>query len=457
MEAVVKNFRTSIMIGMCLSLFVGALAFAQQRPGGLAKEEAAELLEQRRKAAEEMNGDDRLLHQGIGIRNNAAAIVGAETNLSEEAARKSQERFLEEARQIVSSSLARVDGDVAKLLENDDLVQRNLRGAGQLAQQAEDGPPVRYQLYISQSMGRPALQTALAQAEANQDMVLVLRGLKRGQKFADIMKLVSDLHVFKAGDAIPRIIIDPTQFTDNNVTVVPTLTKLDDNGRVVATVRGIANPRWLEDQVRSGRRGDLGRSGATETIDEIDMITLLQEQAKKIDFEAYGRKQLQEFWEKRDWTRLPTATKSRTRNVDPTVVMTETITAPDGTVLAYPGQRLNPFDVMPFNMKLLIINGSDDAQVAWARRQVLANEGKDVRIIATEFPMEKGGWEEYDRLILDVGRMVYLLEDHLKERFHIEKVPTLIEGGNRVLVVREFSREEISQGVANARHVSQAR
>ena len=71
--------------------------------------------------------------------------------------------------------------------------------------------------------------------------------------------------------------------------------------------------------------------------------------------------------------------------------------------------------------------------------------------------MAKGGWEEYDRLILDVGRMVYLLEDHVKERFQIEKVPTLIEAGNRVLVVREFTREEITQGVANARHVSQAR
>lgn len=452
-----KNFRSSLMIGLCLSALIGAVALAQTKPGGLAKEEAAELLEQRRKAAADWNADDKMLHQGIGIRDRAAAIVGSDPNLTTEAAQASQERFLEEARQIVSSSLAKVDGDVAKLLENDDLVQRNLRGADRLAQADQEGPPVRYQLYISQSMGRGALQTALAQAEANQDMVLIFRGVKRGQKFADIMKLITDLHVFKQGDSIPRIIIDPTEFTDNNVTVVPTLTKLDQSGRVVATVRGVANPRWLEDQIRGGRSGDLGRQGATETIDEVDMITLLQDEAKKIDFQAHGRRQVQEFWKNRDWTKLPTATRSRTRNVDPTVVMTETITAPDGTVLAYPGQRLNPFDVMPFNMKLLIINGSDDAQVAWARRQVIANEGKEVRIIATEFPMAKGGWEEYDRLILDVGRMVYLLEDHVKERFQIEKVPTLIEAGNRVLVVREFTREEITQGVANARHVSQAR
>jgi len=286
--------------------------------------------------------------------------------------------------------------------------------------------------------------------------VLVFRGLKRGQKFTDIMRLVTDLHVMKAGDRIPRVIIDPTLFTDNGITVVPTLQKFGDDDQVIATARGASNPKWLEEQIRAGRRGDLGLAGATMPIAEIDMITLLKESAAKIDLEAYGKKQVEQFWKQRKFTRLPTATASRTRRVDPTVVMTETITAPDGTVLAYPGQRLNPFDVAPFNMKLVVIDGRDDAQVAWARRQVIAGEGKQVRVIATDFPSE-GGWKEYDSLIGDIGRMVYLLDENVAERFQLEKVPCTVEGGDRVLIVREFAKSELSLGERNARTVSKAR
>lgn len=426
-----------------------ALAYAQHKPGGLAKEEASELVEQRRKAAEAMNRDDEMLKQSIEITKNPQAHLGNDPNLTNEAALKAKTPYEEAARSIVDSSLVRGERDLEKLLAGDDLVQRNLRGAAAQEAAGPDEVPVRYQLYVSQSMGRAAMQAALAQAEKHQDMVLVFRGLKRGQKFVDIMKLVTDLHVIKQGDAVPRIIIDPTQFTDNGISVVPTLTRVDANGKVIALARGASSATWMEDQIAAGRKGDLGQAGATETIAEVDMITLLQEQARKVDFEAYGRKQLEGFWTNRKYTKLPTASVSRTRRVDPTVVMTETITAPDGTVLAYPGQKLNPFDVMPFTMKLLIINGRDDAQVAWARRQILANEGKEVRVIATEFPVE-GGWQQYDRLILDVGRMVYLLEDHVRDRFQIEKVPALIEGGDRVLMVREFAREEIIKGSANA-------
>ena len=456
MEAVVKIKRVFAVLTACVIIGLTASASAQHKPGGLAKEEAEQLAEQRRQAAEERNRDDVILHQALGIIKDPEAVVGDDPNLTDDAARQASDRFTDDVQQIVEATKSRTQAELDRLLAGNDLVQRNLRGAAQQSAEDADGPPVRYQLYVSQSMGRAAMQQALAQAELNQDMVLVFRGLKRGQKFVDIMRLVTDLHVFKEGDSIPRIIIDPTQFTENNVTVVPTLTKLDENGKVVAIARGVSNPRWIDDQVANGRHGDLGRGGATQEIDEVDMITLLQEAAQKIDFEAYGRKQVETFWTNRQYTALPTATESRVREVDPTVVMTETITAPDGTVLAYPGQRLNPFDALPFTMKLLIFSGREDAQVAWARRMVLENEGKEVRVIATEFRVE-GGWEEYHRLIGDVGRMVYFLENHVKDRFQIEKVPTLIEGGDRVLVLREFARSEIIQGGGHAGSVSARR
>jgi len=441
--------KTAILICLLLGALVSA-SHAGQRPVVPTSVEAAELAAQRERAARELNKDDEILRQGIRIKANSAEVLANEPMLTEEkpaAARQGQQQAID---QIVHDSKERAAASLDELLRNDPMVRRQLAAAEK--QDPDDGmPDLHYRLFVSQSMTAGGMRAALDQAEKNQDMVLVFRGLKRGQKFSDIMKLVTDMHVMKAGDNIPRIIIDPTLFTDSNISVVPTLEYYDDAGKTVASVRGVANPRWLEEQVASGRKGDLGALGTTSEIAEVDMITLLKEAAAKIDLKAYGERMVQQFWQTRHVTHLPTATVTRTRKVDPTVVITEAITAPDGTVLAYPGQRLNPMDVAPFSMKLVIIDARDDAQVLWARRQVIASEGKPIRVIASEFDTA-GGLKEFDRLVGDVGRMVYLLEPTFAQRMKIERVPSTVEGGDGVLIVREYARDDLLKGLANVGH-----
>ena len=435
------------LLGLLCAMCVGPItsSMAQQDSRRPSSAEAAALADQRKTAAAQFNKDDVLLRQAIQAKEaGSAALAGDDITKGQSAA----ELHKSDAESVVAGSLRRGNESLQDLLRSSPEIQKQLKAA-ERADPSRDEPEVRYRLFVSQSMGKGGIKAALEQAEANQDMVLVFRGLKRGQKFSDIMKLVTDQHVMKAGDSIPRIIIDPTLFTASGISVVPTLERFDGNGKTVASVRGVSNPKWLEEQVNAGRKGDLGALGTTAPIAEIDMIVLLKEQAAKIDMKAYGKKQVENFWKSRPVTRLPIATKSRIRKVDPTVVMTETIATPDGTVLAYPGQRLNPFDVAPFTMKLVVIDARDDAQVTWARRQVIAAEGKQIRIIATDFASE-GGWKEYDRLVGDMGRMVYLLEPTLAQRFQLEKVPATVEGGDRVLIVREYAREELMKGVPNA-------
>jgi len=429
----------------CLAL---ATAGAEPLPqsSALAGEEAEALLEQRRRAIRDLNRDDALIRQATSIMESAEAIVGDPHTRSEAREAQARETWAETIREIVDTSRTRSDHSLAQLLEGDTLVQQNLRAAMQDADKAD--APIRYQLYVSQSMGDAALKTALAQASVHQDMVLVFRGLKRGQTFADLMALVTK-HLTQ-GDAIPRIVIDPTQFTANKISVVPALTRLDANGEVMAMARGVANPRWIEDQVSAGRTGDLGPQGATREIAEVDMIELMKEAAQRVDMEAYGRKQMENYWKQREFTALPAATQTRTREVDPTVVITEAITAPDGTVLAYPGQRLNPLDALPFSMTLLVFNGADDAQVAWVQREVHAREGQQVIVIATEFAVGDNGWDSYGQLTEDIGRMVYLLEPHLQKRLGIERVPSLVEGGEQVLLVHEIARQELVEQMEGA-------
>jgi len=406
----------------CLALATAGAEPLPQSP--LAGEEAQALLEQRRRAVRDLNRDDALMQQAGEIMEDAQRIAGEEISQTEAREAQARETWAETLREIVETSRERNEQSLAQLLEGDSLVQNNLRAAMQDMDEAD--APIRYQLYLSQSMGDAAMKTALAQASVHQDMVLVFRGLKRGQTFADLMALVTK-HLTQ-GDAIPRIVIDPTEFTSNKITVVPTLTRLDANGTVVAMARGVGNPRWIEDQLAAGRSGDLGPQGATSEIAEVDMIELMKEAAQRVDMEAYGRKQMAEYWNQREFTALPTATQTRTREVDPSVVITEAITAPDGTVLAYPGQRLNPLDALPFDLKLLVFNGADDAQVAWGHN----------------------GWDSYGQLTEDIGRMVYLLEPHLKQRLGIEHVPSLVEGGEQVLLVHEIAREELVEQMEGA-------
>lgn len=443
-----------VTCGLMLSLV--SSGFAQQSSpaaGVLAKDEAQRLLEQRERAAQTLNRDDELLRQRIRVEEQKQKIV-SDPVFSKEHARDKAARYQAEAAEIADITAKRGEKTMADLLASDKLVQKQL-AAVEKEGRAKHEPDTRYRLFVSQSMGTGGLKSAFAYAEANPDMVVVFRGIKRGQKLTDIMKIVTGLHVMKAGDNIPKIIIDPVLFEENSITKAPTLQRFNEDGEAVATARGVVNPKWMDEHVDAGRRGDLGEHGAVQPIVEVDMRTLLQEQVAKFDFKAYGKKQVEQFWKQREFYRLPHAKVNRTREVDPTVVMTDTITAPDGTVMAYPGQRINPMDAAPFHMKLVIIDGRDDAQVAWARRLVIASEGKPIRVIATDFPVE-GGWDEYGRLVKDVGRHVYLLDKHVAQRFKVEKVPSTVEGGNRVLVVREYARSEISQGDGNARKVATA-
>jgi len=444
-----KSILTFPLCAACALTLATAGAEPLPQSSTLAGEEAESLLEQRRQAIQAHNRDDALMQQALGIMDNPEAIVGDQDSLSDSAIEQASATWGETIKALVDQSRIRSDHALAQLLEGDSLVQNNLRAA---MQEDEDGidAPIRYQLYVSQSMGDAAMRTALAQASAHPDMVVIFRGLKRGQTFADLMALVTQ-HLSE-DDAIPRIVIDPTEFTARNITVVPTLTRLDGNGAVVAMARGVANPRWIEDQVSAGRSGDLGPQGATSEIAEVDMIVLLKEAAQRVDMQAYGRRQMERYWQQRTFTSLPAATVTRTREVDPSVVITEAITAPDGTVLTYPGQRLNPLDALPFSMTLLIFNGADAAQIAWVQREIHTREGREVIVIATEFPIGDNGWDSYGQLTQDIGRMVYLLEPHLQQRLGIERVPSRVEGGERVLVVHEIARDELIEAMEGHAH-----
>lgn len=399
------------------------------------------------------NRDDLLLQDDIDARA-AAPELAKDPLFAPGAAEEAAAPYLEAARELETQSEKSMSARLAEMVGGDETIQGILKAA-----EAQSGEPevlAKYRLAVSRGMGEGAIRHAMELGRNNPDLVIVFRGVLPGEKVTDLVMYLMKINPPVEGEPMANVIIDPTVFRDNGITVVPTLQRVDETGDVIASVRGVANPQWIEDRVAGGERGDLGKFGETSEIAEEDIIEVMKRQLADANPEERAKRMLENYWKSQTWSSLPTATQDRTRTVDPTVVVVDGIYGPDGTVIAYPGQRINPFDAIPFTMTVVVIDGRDPAQVAFARRKVVELEGQQVIVATTEVDPEKG-WAGYNDLIVSVGRMVYVLQPQMVERFQLEKVPSTVEGGDRVLIVKEYAPETLnSQGEADARRKQEA-
>ena len=391
------------------------------------------------------NQDDVLIQNYLEARKRGEAMLD-DPALMPEAVENTIAPFEDEVRQITEQSVPKVESIIDQLVGGDPTVQSILEASS--ANRPDAAPLPKYILAVSRSMGEGAIQKALAIGREHPDMVIVFRGVLPGEKVQDLIAYLVRLNPPKEGEALANVVIDPTVFRDNGVTVAPTLLRIDEGRQVLLQARGVANPVWIEDRLARGERGDLGKNGETSEVSEEDIIEVMKRQLAAAKPEERAKRALENYWSYQKWNSLPTATRDRTREVDPTVVIPDGIYGPDGTVIAYPGQRLNPFDAIPFTMTVVVIDGRDPVQVAFARQKVVELDGKQVVVVTTEINPDKG-WENFKDLVTRVGRMVYVLPPEMVERFQLEHVPCTVEGGDRVLIVREFAldaeRERASQ------------
>jgi len=396
--------------------------------------------EDEEKANASYNKDDLLLQDDIDARA-AAPELAKDPLFAEGVAEEVAAPYLDAARDMAKQAEKSMSERLAEMVGGDATVQ----GILQAAEEQSGAPEVlaKYQLAVSRGMGEGAIRKVMEIGRNNPDLVIVFRGVLPGERVADLVSFLMTINPPIEGEPMANVIIDPTVFTENAITVVPTLQRVDRAGDVVASVRGVANPQWIEERVERGERGDLGKYGETGEIAEEDIIEVMKRQLIAAKPEERAKRQLENYWKSQTWASLPTATEDRTRMVDPTVVVADGIYGPDGTVIAYPGQRINPFDAIPFDMTVVVIDGRDPRQVAFARQKVVELEGKQVIVATTEVDTDKG-WAGYNDLIVSVGRMVYVLQPQMVERFQIEKVPCTVEGGDRVLIVKEYAAETLS-------------
>jgi conjugal transfer pilus assembly protein TraW len=296
-------------------------------------------------------------------------------------------------------------------------------------------------LYASTSLGEAGLLDILEEAAGRDDVLVVFRGMRPGQKVQDFIR---ELHTlakrFDEGNQ-PHIVIDPNRFRSAGVTVAPTLT-LEENGQVLAKVQGVTGIGWLrsrtDGKVNGSSQGlDLGTQGPTRDIAEVDLIEEMQRRVARIDWAAKKREALAHFWERTTFHELPEAIEDRLRQIDLTVTAPRDLTAPDGTVIVQAGQRVNPLDKLPFTQRLVIFDTTRPAQVELAKRLGAAAAPRRVTYIATRVD-RADGWGSLEKIETDLGAPVYLLTPDLRDRFRLEHVPAVVEAREKRFVIREF-------------------
>lgn len=281
--------------------------------------------------------------------------------------------------------------------------------------------------------------------EVSPDAEVVLRGLPKGKRslgdlFRYIQKLTGERQRREPSDKLPRVLLDPRLYRQYQVEVSPTLV-YERGGKEVASVRGLVNSQWLKDQVEKGKRtGDLGKYGPTEAIEERDFLEEIQERLAGIDWEARKEKAWNQYWSRYSFLTLPRATRDRVFQVEAVYEVPQDFRLPDGQVLARQGDKINLFDKVKPRFVLLVFDGSDPQQLAWAKEKAREHQGYLVQYLTTALPERT--WESFSKLEGQLEAPLYLLNNAVRDRFRLACVPSIVRPLEDRFEVREISMKK---------------
>lgn len=288
-------------------------------------------------------------------------------------------------------------------------------------------------IFVSRSLGDGALRQIFATASRRSDTRVLFRGTAEGESLGEFLAATAVL--LRDLDPPPPVMIDPGPFREYTIERVPTVVLSGPEG-MIARVTGLSSATWLHEQVEAGRTGDLGQRGPTMEIDEPDMIEELRRRVSDIDWAAKKEAAVARWWERARFEPLPEATRHRSRLVDPTIELYQDIRTPKGEVIAREGDRINPLDILPFTLRLVIFDATRTEQIELARRLGQAPGGLRPVYIATQFDRDKG-WEGFRAVEDRLNDPVYLLTPDIRDRFSLARVPAVVEAQGTAFSVRE--------------------
>lgn len=288
-------------------------------------------------------------------------------------------------------------------------------------------------LFVSFLLGDAALKSIFEEASGRDDVLLVFRGPKPGQKLPALM---ADLkRLLKGIDPLPNIVIDPTRFQRWSVTSVPDIV-VEQDGQSRLHVRGVSSLSWLDEQFKAGKQGDLGTLGNVSEIAEIDLLEEIKHRMAAIDWKQKQQQAIARFWAQQKFEDLPTNQEDRDRTVDLTVTAPRDLIAPNGQLIIRARQTVNPLDKMLFGLCLMVFDATIPAQVELIQHQSCQDKKARVLYLATSLPRQDG-WEQLKTLETRLQAPVFLLTPDVRSRFQLQQVPAIVEQTGNHLVIHE--------------------
>ena len=191
---------------------------------------------------------------------------------------------------------------------------------------------------------------------------------------------------------------------------------------------------------------DVGRSGRTYEIAERDMLKLIRERMKEVPqerikqrFQKKLKKGVKNYRPPSAVSGLKTAQKRDMYTVDMTIKLDHAIKDMSGNVIYPKGYTFNPLKMMAekgvsYPYVLVVINGERKPEIDWFKKN-FSDSAKAKLLIADGQAIELGR---------KLGRPVYYLTKSVKQRFAVEKTPSVIfqPKGKTVMAVSVFKVED---------------
>lgn len=182
---------------------------------------------------------------------------------------------------------------------------------------------------------------------------------------------------------------------------------------------------------------DFGTYGQTYPVAEMNFIQAIQSKLQVMvdngEWETYKQKYIQETMEgfkRPKGAELPHATASKTRLVDPSIILEMDIQMPDGKYIARKGDFINPLKQMGLSHPMAFIDGDDPKQVAWAIKMREKNPKTFIILVS-------GNWYE-----LSIKHKFQFWFDQTGEfinRLDIQKTPSYVTQQDLRLKVDEVA------------------
>lgn len=261
----------------------------------------------------------------------------------------------------------------------------------------------------------------------------------------------------------PAIVLDSRGFDRYDVDVTPTWVSVRD-GEVIARAEGVGDLdtvlRRAEKARERGEDPHLGRLGSAWPIEEPHIVdTYLPQRLQAWIEDNGGKRAILERGVANYWKHQPlgdhgldAAEKDRTFEVDPSVKVTEDVYVPDPRAegervqLAAEGDRVNPLDAVPWTRPLVVFDATRRAERRWLVEWLDQRDTSDPPPILVLSDLDtkgdpKGGWSRYNDIGEELGRRVYVLPRHLRQRLELARTPSVVtatDDGDR-LQVREYA------------------